>query len=414
MSKIETVGDWICCRVADCIVRVVSCVRKPRREQHGKRIVFVYANDLLGDTIVKIPFFIALRKEFPPEAFKISMVLSPSTAHIVKGLGCVDEIIEETPLHWNHSIFWVFTKGQGFLTKSLRWACRHKADIAIVCHRSRSLGCDFAMRLSSPSTCVAYTVDANDPMLPMSAKYQVKHYDRQYTHMLPHRPGRHQIDEMAMLLSLAAGRNVVLSAPKKVDVLPCLDFTVADKLPSVFSVVVLGARVKYRMWPLERFVELAKHIEGPIVVVGSADESLLADSFKKGCCFGENVVDLCGKTTLPQLGGVLIRARMVITNETGTANYAAIIGAHTVCILGGGDFGAFMPNKYCSNSICVYKVRSCFNCGWKCCEKDFAEDRAAPCIMDITVGDVIEAIRARSSSEVLNLVDNRKSGVEDK
>lgn len=388
-GKVLKLVDWIFCRAADYGMRIVSFLL--RRQQcdtiDDKKIIFVFANDLLGDTLVKIPFFIALRKEYPKEKFHITMVLSPSNAQMISALGCVDEIIEENPLHWNHAIFWIFTKN-GFLAKSLRWAIGHKVEVAIHCHRARSLGCDFITRLCSPTISAAYAVDIKTPIFPMSAKYQVRMFDGLYSYLLKSKEGRHQIDDMGILLSQVIGHDVRLSAPTHEQIEPMLDFSVADSLPQDYIVMVPGARVKYRRWPIERFSEVVASAKNPIVVVGSKDEACLSDEILKISKKKAVVFNLCGKTTLSQLGGVLSRACLVVTNETGTANYASIIGAKTICILGGGDFGAFMPNLYCKNSWCVYNMRNCFNCGWKCIETDFSEEKTAPCINAVSVSEV--------------------------
>lgn len=388
-GKVLNFFDWIFCRVADYSIRVTPFLLRRRQIDSvgGKKIIFVFANDLLGDTLVKIPFFIALRKEYPKEKFHITIVLSPSNAQMISALGCADEIIEENPLHWNHAIFWIFTKN-GFLAKSLRWAIGHKAYVAILCHRSRSLGCDFVIRLCSPAISAAYAVDMTTPIFPMSAKYQVKVFDGYYSYLLKSLDGRHQIEDMGILLSKVIGHDVRLYAPTYEQIEPMLDFSVADSLPGDYIVIVPGARVKYRRWPIERFSEMVACTKNSIVVVGSKEESYLSDEIIKISKKESSIFNLCGKTTLSQLGGVLLRACLVVTNETGTANYASIIGAKTLCILGGGDFGAFMPNFYCKDSFSIYKMRDCFNCGWKCKEMEFSEENTAPCIKAISVEEV--------------------------
>ena len=384
------VSDWICMRVALAFVyvlivlsRLFKLISQRRKE---KKTVFVYANDLLGDTLVKMPFFFSLRAEFPREKYILVVVLTPDLAEMVGRLGLFDEIIEEPALHWRHPLFW-FVRRNG-IAKSLRWAFINKADIMIVCHRSRSLGCDFAMRLCVPLISVAYAADVKTPMLPMTAKYQAKMYDRRYTNLLVSEDGRHQMVDMDRLLSMATGHLVESRKLEKRDVASILDFALV-KPGQDYIVIVPGARVDYRRWPTARFVEVVRRMGGNIVVVGSAEESSLAAEIIRKV--DGNVVNLCGKTNLSQLGGLLSQARLVITNETGTANFAAVIGAKTVCILGGGDFGAFLPNKYCPNVTCVFHKEPCFNCGWKCVKKDISGSTTAPCVEKVSVNDVLAA-----------------------
>ena len=383
------VGDWVCCRVADLLIRITATVSRLFHENVIRKTVFVYANDLLGDTMVKLPFFFSLRREFPKEKYRIVLVLNRGVASMVEKLNCADEIIEERPLHWRHSIFWIFTPS-GILAKSLRWAMRHKVDVVIVCHRSRSLGSDFAVCICKPSVGVAYAVDMATPMLPMSARYQMSTYDVFYTHLLEAKRGRHQLEEMDMLLSMAAGHIVKSSRLTLDDVSPMLDYSVANTLPGDYIVLVPGARVQYRRWPTNRFAEVTRRVGGAVVIVGTQEEFAVAEEIAKD--LDAEVVNLSGKTTLPQLGGVLQNARFVLANETGAANFAAAIGARTICVLGGGDFGAFFPNDFYKNTRSIYHSEPCFGCRWTCPRANL-QSAIAPCIDAITVDEVYSAAK---------------------
>lgn len=385
------IADWICLRVSVVLIFIVRFIARmgklARRYKCDQKLVLVYANDLLGDTIVKLPFFFSLRKEYPPGQYHIAVVLSPAMAEIIAKLALFDEIIKEPPLHWRHPIFWLV--GRHGIARSLRWAFSHDVEVMIVCHRSRSLGCDFALRLCSPFISAAYAADVKTPMLPMTARYQAKVCDRMYDYLLTPMDGRHQMEDMDRLLSLAVGHHVKSVRPELQEIVGMLDFSLA-KFDFEYVVFVPGARVNYRRWPITKFIEMAKKLAGNVVVVGTAGESTLAREIAtvEDC----NVVDLCGKTTLPQLGGILARAKLVITNETGTATYSAMVGAKTVCIVGGGDFGAFFPNQYCKNAVSVFHMDECFNCGWNCTKVNLGPSNIAPCVEAVSVEDVFDSV----------------------
>ena len=167
-----------------------------------------------------------------------------------------------------------------------------------------------------------------------------------------------------------------------------------------YIVLVPGAGAKCRQWSVDSFVELADRIGGEFVVVGSKGErelgSRIADMAKA------RVVNLCGKTTIAQLGGILLNAKFVVTNETGTATYAAVLGVPTICILGGGDFGAFFPNPYCENTVSVFHGDGCYYCGWKCKKANLDILETAPCINSISVDDVMDAINRLSRNKFGN------------
>ena len=79
------VVDWICCRLANAIMLLLSLW--PRRNEYdfspskGKKHVLVVANDLLGDALVRMPFYVALRRAFPSETHHIAVMLTPPIAN---------------------------------------------------------------------------------------------------------------------------------------------------------------------------------------------------------------------------------------------------------------------------------------------------------------------------------------------
>jgi len=57
----------------------------------------------------------------------------------------------------------------------------------------------------------------------------------------------------------------------------------------------------------------------------------------------DGVVDLMGKTSLPQLLDVINHAALVVSNDTGPAHLSIALGTPTLVIVGGGHFGCFVP-----------------------------------------------------------------------
>ena len=392
-NSLFLLADWMCCHVATAMVCVMSIAKRICRRKIrvvGKPIVLVCANDLFGDSVVRIPFFWTIRKEFPEGKYHVVVSLSAATYGILSKLSCFDEVIVEDVQNCAHPIFWIF--GKGGMSKQLAWAFGHDVDVYIVCHRYRNLGSDLVHRLCSPRVSVAYAASDEYRMFPMTYNYQRLDCEGLYSHLLKPKVGRHQIDELNELISLAIKHPVEVCKPSRSDLESMLDFSAAEHLPfaeSDFVVLVPGARVEYRRWPIGRFIEVASKIKGNIVVVGSDSENTLAQEIAANAdC---NVVNLCGKTSLPQLGGILARSRLVITNETGTANLSAVVGARTICILGGGDFGSFFPNPHYANVISVFKRDECFNCDWKCQKKDLSGLALAPCVEAVSVDDVLAA-----------------------
>ena len=163
---------------------------------------------------------------------------------------------------------------------------------------------------------------------------------------------------------IVAERTFSPSLTNRSELFPLLDFSLneAFKLKqNGYAVFVPGAGASYRRWPISRFAEIVKLVSAmgmKIAVVGGRKESSLVSDLAQAS--GVGVLDLSGKTTIQQLGGLLCHAKLVVSNETGAATFAALLGAKTICILGGGDFGSFFPNEYCPNAISVYHKEHCF------------------------------------------------------
>ncbi len=378
---------WVVLRVALVLSEALH------KDSPGQRMkVLILANQAIGDTIIKVPLFLALRKEFPRDRYHIAVVLSRPMASALSCLKCFDEVIAESVPPYRHAFFWVFG-WRGFAAKSLRWAFHNKAEVLFACDRYRDLGVDFVHYLCSPALSMAYDTSMVSSIFPVSAKFQRMFYDKEYSKLLKPSLGVHQIEDTFSFLSFAVGRKIDPLSVDSAALAPMLDLSVVEQYSlrvGEYSVLVPGAAATYRRWPTERFAEIAKFVGGRIVAVGSQEESVLAKAISAKS--GLPIVDLCGKTNICQLLGVIAKADVVISNETGAANCAAILGVKTVCILGGGDFGSFFPNKFCINTASVYHKESCFGCGWKCKRLQLCTNQVAPCINSISVGDVVNAI----------------------
>lgn len=383
------VVDWACCRIANAIMFLLSLW--PRRNEYDfssskdKKHILVVANDLLGDALVRMPFYVALRQAFPPETHHIAVMLTPPIAKFLSRLPFFDEIIVSRHLCCSHFIRWIFS-GRQFVDSSLRWALVHRTDIYINPFRFRSLGHDHILRLTKPSVSIAYETLDQARIFPASAECQRKRFDGLYTHLLPIIPNASQVDEMQKMLSHAAsGACSKLVPVSQKEVEPILDFSVAETLAKPYVVIVPGAGAEYRRWPVERFARVVARLGRNVVAVGTKDEAALGDAIP-------GAVNLCGKTSLPELGGVLAGASLVIANETGTATYAAVVGVRTLCLLGGGDFKAFFPNDFYKNTRSIYHSAPCFSCRWMCSQTNLSCS-VAPCIDSIGVDEVCAAAK---------------------
>lgn len=94
-------------------------------------------------------------------------------------------------------------------------------------------------------------------------------------------------------------------------------------------------------------------------------------------------LDLCGKTNLRELPHIFAKCQAVVGNETGPMHLAMAAGTPTLCILGGGHYGRFMPYGDPQRNRFLYHKMDCYYCNWRC-RYEFPK-----CITNISVNEVL-------------------------
>jgi ADP-heptose:LPS heptosyltransferase len=126
----------------------------------------------------------------------------------------------------------------------------------------------------------------------------------------------------------------------------------ANKLPSLpaglpekYFVVFPGSRTKARIWPAEYFATVSKHLfeqyGWTAVVCGGPDDAEYADAFT--AAYKNPLVNITGKTSLPQLMTVLKNAQCLLSVDTGSVHLAAATGCTVFGIYNGSQYGRFAP-----------------------------------------------------------------------
>lgn len=140
---------------------------------------------------------------------------------------------------------------------------------------------------------------------------------------------QHQVDEVRAILRSAAGRNdisdLVLLNPNCSDLLPL------------------------RMWPRERYVQLARLLlaryERLHLAFTGAPGEKEAVSRLVGEVGNERCFSMAGRTTLEQLVALYSLARVLVTNDSGPAHFAALTPVEVVTL-----FGPETPRLFASRS----------------------------------------------------------------
>jgi len=173
------------------------------------------------------------------------------------------------------------------------------------------------------------------------------------------------------------------------------------KAPSVpdggYFVVFPGASWSGKRWPLESFAKLsaALHLEygWQLILCGGAADKGLCDTLARNLTVP--CINLAGKTSLTELAEIIRTACLLVSNDTSAVHIAAAVGTPTVCILGGGHHGRFMPYPDVLSGVkplVAEHPMPCFNCNWRCSQPHL-DGGAVPCIERVTVEQVLSRVR---------------------
>jgi ADP-heptose:LPS heptosyltransferase len=195
----------------------------------------------------------------------------------------------------------------------------------------------------------------------------------------------HEVPRHFTFVSALAGHSITPAPPR----LPWRERVPDLKQP--YAIINFGANEPGRRWPFENFLAVARALKQRGLTVAFAGGP--AEAAYKNRLDGEGFVDVIGATTLDELLDLLRHAALVVTNETGPAHLAIGLGAPTVTVLGGGQFGGWMPfppEAGPPKQRVVYRRMPCYGCLWNCTQPH-RRGEAYPCVAVIEIAEVLTA-----------------------
>lgn len=176
---------------------------------------------------------------------------------------------------------------------------------------------------------------------------------------------------------------------------PPASFALDGGRPAV--VLVPGARWPSKLWPVASFADVADRLRRDGIQVLMVGEELpTAEDPLAGL---EGVVDLRGRTSLAELGGILQRADLVIANDTGPMHLAASLGRRVIALMGPTDPRRTGPY---GTGHRVFSTRPpCSPCFSKVCRNPAGQ----VCLQDVRPTDVYAAAVAMLGDEARSSVD---------
>jgi ADP-heptose:LPS heptosyltransferase len=166
--------------------------------------------------------------------------------------------------------------------------------------------------------------------------------------------------------------------------------TLAGSAARRIVVIAPGASTEHRIWPATRYAAVARWLierDFYVVVLGGADTIEAAREITADHD-GGRVLNLAGRTSLPETAGILQHASLYVSSDTGALHIAYGVGIPTVHMFGSGIMEKWAPpgRKY----VVVNKGLSCSPC------TRYGYTPPCPyrvaCMDAITVDDVTAAI----------------------
>lgn len=235
--------------------------------------------------------------------------------------------------------------------------------------------------------------------------------DRWYTTLLPVDAGIHnEMRRNAAFVRALTGKEY---KARVADLREQTDVRLASSLSAElegrpYFVLFPGATFAGRLWPVERYVELANrlHKETGWIGVVSGGPGEAAQAARLCADVGFPILNWVGRTKLTQLAGVLAHAELLVANETSAVHIAAAVGVPSVCLLGGGHYGRFVPydveerDERPLPAVAVQHM-ACFHCDWKCIYHP-PKGSPVPCIEEIPTAAAWNAVERVRASQLVS------------
>jgi heptosyltransferase-2 len=271
--------------------------------------ILAVRNDRFGEFLLNIPAFRALKEAYPQA--RLDLVVSSPVKELAECIDFVDQIrVWENK---KHNIFQILS-----LAKTIK---QGRFDLCVIFNPSKELNL------------VSYLA-----RIPRRVGYARK-WGFLLTQKIPdnkHLGNKHEIDSNLELAYLAgaSSENSHLSITINEDWVKDLlnRFNIIED--SRLVVIHPWTSDEVKQWPLDNFYNLAKRLTDElklkILIVGGKEEINISNDFSRG--LNNSVINLTGQTTLKELGALLKKCRLLISNDSGPVHLAASVGTPLIAL----------------------------------------------------------------------------------
>ena len=315
----------------------------------------------IGDVVLCTPLLPLIRKRFPKS--KLFFLVNPGTEGVLLGNPFLDEILVIPRQGWMKQLAFI--------------------------RQLRSKGFDIVLDLTDADRS-AWLSWWSGASVRIGYNREQRWRGNCYTHVLPSAYGSmHMVDYHAQALA-PLGIVEAIGLPKIFigkEEMQKNERLLAD-LPSVPQLLVLlhpTARYDFKAWPLDRFAAVADWLVGQgvqVALIGTQQEWHIGQQIVS--LAKKNLLNLMGKTQIPELAALMKRSALLIANDGGPLHMAAAAGCPTIGLFGPSDPGVWGPRGQAIRVI--YKGLDCEECFYPGCSR--GEDS---CMRKISVEEVCQA-----------------------
>ncbi|HEY7984717.1 MAG TPA: lipopolysaccharide heptosyltransferase II [Ktedonobacterales bacterium] len=303
--------------------RAVVADRRVRR-------ILVIRMDLIGDVVLSLPAVRALRQAYPDAA--IDFLAQPSSAAILAGQPDIAHVLTYDAGIWRNPAAILRRANRQAARAIFRRLRQPRYDLCV------SISGDWASILawlSGARRRVGYAREAYRGMLtdPVpGGRYAIR---------------RHEVEYVRELARAAGGREAENTLPE-LTVLPAAVATVATLLAEADldeprgPLVALHAGARNglaKRWPTALWAELAarlaRDLGARVALVGAPGDGEIAGEIAHAA--GAGVVDLTGRTSLPELAALLARCDLLVSGDSGPLHIACAVGTPVAGLYGPTD-----------------------------------------------------------------------------
>lgn len=348
----------------------------------GRQKVLVVRLDRIGDFLLWLPAARAWRDLYPADRYELTLLAHPSWAVLARDQDCFDQVwaLDVRRFVWN-PVYRFEQLGRirraGFFTVI---QARYSRELFVE---------DSLLRASGASDRIGFRRETS-----AETRFQKLISDRWYTTLVETgAPSLMELERNAQLMRALGLTAFPVTMP---------ELRVSEPPPeslagTPYYILFPGASWDGKRWPLTNFQEVARRLFRQTgwlgIVCGGPGEEPLGESLVRET--GVPLENWIGQTSLTELAALIAGAQMLVGNDTSGIHMAAAVGTPSICVLGGGHYGRFLPYPPGSGSalpLPVIAPMDCFGCGWQCVHP-VRPGQPVPCVQNISVEAVWLAVQ---------------------